>query len=325
VAAAAAVGAAVVAAVGGVEEEIMKTKIAMFPVSLAVGIALALLPATLLAAPSVYPTADAAATALVEAVQKDDKVALAKVLGPDWKTLVPTDGIDREDVAAFIAAYNAKHKIAEKDGVSRLEVGDAGWTLPIPIVKSGTGYTFDLKAGHDEIVARQIGRNELDTQQALLAYYDAQREYALADHDGDQVLEYAQKFLSTPGKHNGLYWDSKDGEPESPLGPLFASHPPGTEGYQGYHYKILTAQGPSAPGGAYDYVVGGRMRNGFAAIAYPVHYGETGVMSFMISHDGLMFEKDLGKNGTAIAQAMKTFDPDDSWKEDKDDELGKGE
>jgi len=318
--------AVVVAAVGAGEEETMKTKLAMFPVSLAAAIALTLLPAaTLCAAPSVYPSADAAATALVEAVQNDDKPALAKVLGNDWKTFIPTDGIDREDVDAFLAAYKANHKITEKDGTSRLEVGNAGWTLPIPIVKSGTGYTFDLKAGHDEIIARQIGRNELDTQQALLAYYDAQREYATTDHDGDKILEYAQKFQSTPGKQDGLYWDSKEGEPESPLGPLFAAHSQkaGAEGYQGYHYRILTAQGPSAPGGAYDYVVGGRMRNGFAAIAYPVRYGETGVMSFMISHDGIEFEKDLGKNGAAIAQAMKTFDPDDSWKED--DDLEKGE
>ena len=316
----------VVAAVGAGEEETMKTKLAMFPVSLAAAIALTLLPAaTLRAAPSVYPSADAAATALVEAVQNDDKPALAKVLGNDWKTFIPTDGIDREDVDAFLAAYKANHKITEKDGTSRLEVGNAGWTLPIPIVKSGTGYTFDLKGGHDEIIARQIGRNELDTQQALLAYYDAQREYAATDHDGDKILEYAQKFQSTPGKQDGLYWESKEGEPESPLGPLFAAHSQkaGAEGYQGYHYRILTAQGPSAPGGAYDYVVGGRMRNGFAAIAYPVRYGETGVMSFMISHDGIEFEKDLGKNGAAIAQAMKTFDPDDSWKED--DDLEKGE
>jgi len=317
--------AVVVAAVGAGEEETMKTKLAMFPVSLAAAIALTLLPAaTLRAAPSVYPSADAAATALVEAVQNDDKPALAKVLGNDWKTFIPTDGIDREDVDAFLAAYKANHKITDKDGVARLEVGNAGWTLPIPIVKSGTGYTFDLKAGHDEIIARQIGRNELDTQQALLAYYDAQREYAATDHDGDKILEYAQKFQSTPGKQDGLYWESKEGEPESPLGPLFAAHSQkaGAEGYQGYHYRILTAQGPSAPGGAYDYVVGGRMRNGFAAIAYPVRYGETGVMSFMISHDGIEFEKDLGKNGAAIAQAMKTFDPDDSWKEDDDLEKG---
>ena len=313
-------GAAVAAADGGGEEdEIMKTTIAMLRISLAVGIALALIPSASQAAPLVYPSADAAATALIDAVQSKDKPALAKVLGADYKTFIPSDGIDQDDVDAFLAAYKANHKIVEKDGTSRLEVGNAGWTLPIPIVKSGTGYTFDLKAGHDEIIARQIGRNELDTQQAVLAYYDAQREYAEEDRNGDGLREYAQKFASTPGKHDGLYWDAKEGEPQSPLGPLFSGKAfPKGEGYHGYHYRILTAQGPSAPGGAYDYIVGGRMRNGFALIAWPVKYGETGIMSFMVSHDGEVFEKDLGKNGAAVAQAMKTFDPDSSWHQDEE-------
>ncbi len=298
----------------------MKIRINRFPLSFAVGIALALIPAAVSAGPSVYPSADAAATALVDAVQKNDDAALAKVLGANWKSAIPTGDIDRDDVDAFLDAYKASHKIIEQDGTERLEVGHAGWTLPIPIIKAGSGYTFDLKAGHNEIIARQIGRNELDTQQALLAYYDAQREYAISDQNGDGVLEYAQKLLSTPGKHDGLYWDAASEQDESPLGPLFASHAhtPTGDGYQGYHYRILTAQGPSAPGGAYAYIVGGRMRNGFAAIAWPVRYGETGVMSFMISHDGIVFEKDLGKNGSAIAQAMKTFDPDSSWREDDD-------
>jgi len=135
------------------------------------------------------------------------------------------------------------------------------------------------------------------------------------------VLEYAQKFISTPGKQDGLYWESKDGGPDSPLGPRFADGAVpkgGGEGYHGYHYRILTAQGASAPGGAYTYIVGGRMRNGFAAIAWPMRYGETGVMTFMVSHDGVVFEKDLGKNGGVVAGAMKTFDPDSSWTEDKE-------
>jgi hypothetical protein len=325
--AAVAAALAVVAAVVGVEEQTMNRTFMNYSATLATGIALALFSTTLLATPANYPTADAAATALVDAVQAHDQAAMVKVLGQDWKTFIPTDDIDKEDVDAFLDAYKARHKIVEKDGVSRLEVGDAGWTLPIPIVKSGAGYTFDLKAGHDEMIARQIGRNELDTQQALLAFYDAQRDYALTDHNGDGVLEYAQKFVSTPGKHDGLYCVSKDESDVSPLGPLFAAHvqKPAADGYLGYHYKILTAQGTSAPGGAYNYVVGGRMRNGFAAISWPVRYGETGVMSFMISHDGLVFEKDLGKNGAAAVEAMKTFDPDDSWHEDDhlDDDAGK--
>jgi len=297
-----------------------RNSMARFPVAtLVAGLAIALTPAALLAAPATFPTADAAATAFVDAMQKNDEAALAKVLGTDWKSVIPTGDIDRDDVDAFLAAYAASHRIVEKDGRSELEVGHAGWTLPIPIVKAAGGYAFDLKAGHDEVIARQIGRNELDTEQALLAYYDAQREYAITDHDGDDVLQYAEKFISTPGRQDGLYWDASDGSPESPLGPLFAAKPKDDpDGYQGYRYKILTAQGPSAPGGAYEYVVGGRMRNGFAAIAYPVRYGETGVMTFMISHDGVVFEKDLGRNGAAAAQAMTTFDPDSSWKEDED-------
>ena len=299
----------------------MKTQITRFPLSLAIGIAFGLMSSAAIAAPSVYPSADAAASALVDAVQKQDHVALAKVLGEGWKAVIPTEDLDPDDVAAFLTAYSAAHKIVEQDGVQRLEVGGAGWTLPIPIVKAGSGYTFDLKAGHDEIIKRQIGRNEIDTQQALLAFYDAQREYAVIDHNNDHVLEYAQKFRSTPGKQDGLYWDATSEVGESPLGPLFATHPPqtaGSDSYQGYRYRILTGQGPSAPGGAYTYIVGGRMRNGFAAIAWPAHYGETGVMSFMISHDGVEFEKDLGKDGAAVAEAMKTFDPDDSWHEDDD-------
>ena len=298
----------------------MRNSMARFPIAtLVAGLAIALIPAALRAAPATYPTADAAATAFVDAVQKSDEAALAKVLGAGWKSVIPTGDIDRDDVDAFLAAYAASHRIVETDGRSELEVGHAGWTLPIPIVKAAGGYAFDLKAGHDEVIARQIGRNELDTEQALLAYYDAQREYAITDHDGDDVLQYAEKFISTPGRQDGLYWDASDGSPESPLGPLFAAKPKDDpDGYQGYRYKILTAQGPSAPGGAYEYVVGGRMRNGFAAIAYPARYGETGIMTFMISHDGAVFEKDLGRNGAAAAQSMTKFDPDSSWKEDED-------
>ncbi|MGH8173343.1 MAG: DUF2950 domain-containing protein [Rhodanobacteraceae bacterium] len=275
----------------------------------------------LFAAAAAYPTAEAAATAFVDAVGSNDKPALEKILGADWKTYIPTDDIDPEDRQAFLDGYKEKHKIVEDGGKAHLAVGKNDWTLPIPIVKSAAGWSFDAKAGKEEIRVRQIGRNELDTEQSVLAYYDAQRDYATVDRDGDGILDYAQKFFSTPGKHDGLYWDAAEGEPESPLGPHFASNTQkaGAEGYHGYHYKILTAQGPSAPGGAYNYIVGGRMRNGFAAIAWPVTYGQTGVMSFMVSHDGIVFEKDMGKGGGAAAAAMKTFDPDSSWQEVKED------
>jgi hypothetical protein len=310
----------VAAAVGVVAEEtIMKQKQFARRLGALAAFTAITFSTVLLAAPAVYPTPDAAATAFIAAVQMHDDATYAKILGADWKTYVPTGDIDREDVDAFLASYKESHKIVADGNVQRLEVGHAGWTMPIPIVKSGSGWTFDLKAGAKEMRTRQIGRNELSAQQAVLAYYDAQRDYASADHNNDGIHEYAQKFFSTPGKQDGLYWEVKNGEAGSPLGPQFAdSGPPKGEGYHGYHYRILTAQGPSAPGGAYDYVVGGRMRNGFAAIAWPVRYGETGVMTFMVSHDGEVFEKDLGKDTAAAAAAMKIFDPDSSWHEDDD-------
>jgi hypothetical protein len=312
-----------VAAAVGAEEKIMNRILTgRFSIGLCAGLAFS---GTSLAAESAtFPSADAAATALVTAVETNDDAGLAKILGSDWRVYIPIGEIDPDDVDAFLAAYKENHKIVEDGGKTHLAVGKAGWTMPIPLVHKGSGWTFDVVAGREEMRVRQIGRNELEAQQAVLAYYDAQRDYATKDRDGDSIHEYARKFISTPGKHDGLYWESKDGKDESPLGPLFVegAAPKGKgEGYHGYHFRILTSQGPSAPGGAYDYIVGGRMRSGFAAIAWPVTYGETGVMSFMISHDGIVFEKDLGKTTATAAEAMKTFNPDDSWHED--DDLGK--
>ncbi|MHA6203338.1 DUF2950 domain-containing protein [Dyella soli] len=263
-----------------------------------------------------YPTADAAASALVKAIRDNDQGALATVLGAHWKDYIPVEGIPREDVDHFLQRYDEGHRIDDDSGRAHLDVGKDNWVLPIPIVKGGAGWHFDMAAAKEEIRTRRIGANELATEQAMLAYYDAQRDYATADRDGDKVLQYAQRLISSPGKHDGLYWPVSGDEPESPLGPKFNDPTPG-EGYHGYRYRILTAQGPSAPGGAYNYIVGGRMTVGFALVAWPVTYGETGVMTFMISHDGEIFEKDLGKNGEAAAKAMKLFDPDSSWNEVK--------
>jgi hypothetical protein len=179
-------------------------------------------------------------------------------------------------------------------------------------VKSAAGWRFDPRAGVETMRSRRIGRNELAAMQAALAYFDAQKEYAQKDRDNNRVLEYAQKFASSPGKHDGLYWPDAQGQDPSPLGPLYAGDKAG-EGYHGYHFKILKAQGPDAPGGAYDYVIGGRMRSGFALIAWPRRYGETGVMSFMVSHDGKVYQKDLGPGTDAAAHASTRFDPDPSW------------
>lgn len=262
-----------------------------------------------------YPSAEAASEAFVDALRRNDANALRTVLGADWKRFIPTDGIDKKDVDAFLAAWDKKHRnYAEKGGTALLTVGaQPGWTLPIPIVKGKAGWRFDVVAGADEIRTARIGRNELAAMQAALAYFDAQREYATQDRSGNGVREYAQKFVSASGKRDGLYWPSPLGLDESPLGPLFAADRPKGPGYFGYHYKILKAQGKDAPGGAYDYMIGGRMRSGFALIAWPVTYGQTGVMSFMVSHAGTVVEKDLGPNTEALARSTTRFNPDSTW------------
>jgi hypothetical protein len=268
-------------------------------------------------AQQVYPSQDAAAEALVAALGTDraDPAKLAVLLGKDWKDYIPLEGVDREDVDAFLSGYRAHHAFeSAPDGHAFLAVGKDGWKLPIPLAKSGTGWKFDTRAGAEEIRERRIGRNELATVESARAYDDAQMEYAQEDRDDDGVLEYAQKVLSTDGLHDGLYWSDDDSGEISPLGPLFADATPGSD-WHGYHYRILTAQGPSAPGGAYNYVIGGNMSRGFALVAWPAKYGDTGVMSFMISHEGQVFEKDMGPNSEKLAKAMTKFDPDDSWKE----------
>ncbi|MFI4932710.1 MAG: DUF2950 domain-containing protein [Burkholderiales bacterium] len=263
-----------------------------------------------------YPSADAAADAFTDALRKADRKALGVVLGANYKQFVnPVDGVERADVEAYLAAWDKQHKVnSEGDNKAVISAGDQGWTLPVPIVKRKAGWQFDPVAGADEMRTRRIGRNELATMQAILAYYDAQREYAAVDRNTDGIHEYAQKFVSTKGKKDGLYWESPLGMDESPLGPLLAEQKSKGPGYYGYHYKILTGQGKDAPGGAYDYIIGKRMRSGFAAIAWPVRWGDTGVMSFMVSHAGIVYEKDLGPDSEAIARAMKRFNPDSTWK-----------
>ena len=262
-----------------------------------------------------FGSPEAAADAFTEALRKADRPALAKVLGANYKQFVDTDGVERADIETYLAAWDKQHKVDAEGDRAMVAVGDGGWTLPIPIVKRKAGWQFDPAAGADEMRTRRIGRNELATIQAILAYYDAQREYSAVDHNGDGIYEYAQKFVSTKGKQDGLYWEAAPDADESPLGPLLAKQKPNSgTGLYGYHYKILTKQGKDAPGGAYDYVIGKRMRSGFAAIAWPARYGDTGVMSFMVSHDGIVYEKDLGPDTKSIAEATSTFNPDPSWK-----------
>ncbi|HET9734626.1 MAG TPA: DUF2950 domain-containing protein, partial [Burkholderiales bacterium] len=231
---------------------------------------------------------------------------------------------DREGRARFVKSYEEANKL-DKSGEAKvfLSTGKDSWPMPIPIVKGTAGWRFDTKQGQEEILNRRIGRNELFTMQAMLAYVDAQREYYLRNPRNDKLLHYAQKFDSAPGKRDGLYFPTKAGEKPSPLGPLFASAKAAgytkdgdgmPDPYYGYRYRILKGQGPDAPGGAYDYVVQGRMIGGFALIAWPASYGSTGVMSFIVNHDGVVYEKDLGPGTAAAAGKITRFNPDKTWK-----------
>lgn len=275
------------------------------------------------AAQQAFPTPEKAAEAFVEALGTEhaDQARLTELLGDQWRSLIPQGGVQRSDVDAFLKLYHEQHKIEKpSDRKAILSVGNDQWTLPIPLIKAGNGWRFDIKAGSDEIRARRIGRNELAAVQSVMTYHDAQMDYALVDHNGDGALEYAQNIFSSPGTHDGLYWADDDSGQISPLGPLFGKTIAGEEDWHGYHFRILKGQGPSAPGGAYSYLIGDKMSRGFALIAWPAKYADTGVMSFMISHDGQVFEKDLGPNGNKVAQSMKRFDPDDSWQEITEDQ-----
>jgi hypothetical protein len=222
------------------------------------------------------------------------------------------DDTSAEDRTNFLAAWARNHKVVTNGDKAMVEVGTHGWTLPIPLVKTGTGWSFDTRAASEEMRIRRIGRNELAAIQVVLAYVDAQREFAARDWDGDGARSYAMKNLSTPGKRDGLYWASLPGEPESPLGPAFADAKPG-QPYHGYAFRILTAQGPAAAGGAKSFVKNGRMTEGFALIAWPAKYDYTGVMTFIVNQDGVVYEKDLGPNTAAAAAAIKAFNPDSTW------------
>ena len=272
---------------------------------------LALTPAAL--AQNAFPTPDAAAEALIDGIARHDGDAIKAVIGADYRTYIPASSTDPEDVTDFLAAWARGHAIIPVGSDKAfLGVGKNGWTLPIPIVKSAAGWRFDTKGAPEEMRVRRIGRNELAAIQVALAYTDAQKEFYQLDRNGDGVLEYAAHGLSTPGKHDGLYWASLPGEPESPLGAEFAEAKVG-QPYHGYLYKILTAQGKDAPGGAKSYIKGGRMTEGYALVAWPAKYDDTGVMTFIVNQDGIVYQKDLGRNTDAAARAIKAYDPDSSW------------
>ena len=262
---------------------------------------------------AVFNTPEEAANTFEQAVASHNRGRLSKLMGPTFLEIEPLSNASEQDIENFLQAWE-KHNtlLPQGDKKMLIAVGENNWTFPVPIVVGPSGWYFDVEEGLERMRIRRIGRNELATMQAVLAYYDAQMEYAEQDRNGDYMLEYAQKFISTPGTHDGLHWVVEPDEPLSPLGSLFADHTPGG-GYHGYFYKILKAQGKNAQGGAYSYVIGKHMRAGFALIAWPKEYGESGIMSFIVSHDGIVYEKNLGTEGASVAEKMLTYDPGTDW------------
>jgi hypothetical protein len=274
---------------------------------------------------STFASPEDAAKALTDAVRAKDRNALLAVVGPgsgEW--LFSGDPVeDANDWKRFLAAYDEKHTIETKGTSAVLDVGKDDWPFPAPLVKKGDKWSFDANAGREEILNRRVGRNELDTIQTLLAVVDAQREYAASDADGNGFADYARRFLSTPGKKDGLYWPDEAGKPQSPLGPLVAVA--SREGYKkddkqqqqpyhGYYYRIVTSQGKDAGGGAYDYIVSGKLLGGFAVVAWPARYRVSGVTTFIVNHDGVVYEKDLGAQTQALASGMTRYNPDSTWR-----------
>ena len=275
-----------------------------------------------------FSSADEAVKAAIAAARKNDDKELLAIFGANAKEILFSgDAVaDKERRGQFIAAYDEKNRLATKGEETILIVGKQEWPFPIPVVKKGQSWVFDTEKGKEEILNRRIGENELNTIQVMLAIVDAEREYAIKDRNRDGLLEYAQKFISDPGKKNGLYWEAKQGEPQSPFGPAMVrarsegykkQESGGPPPYHGYYYKILTAQGKDAPGGAYSYLVKGKMIGGFAVVAYPAQYGNSGVMTFIVNHEGKVFQKNLGPNTPSIAKSMKEYNPDKTWPEVK--------
>lgn len=271
-----------------------------------------------------FASPDAAVDALVAAVRADDVVHLRALFGKaGLQDVSAGDPVANEaQRQKFVAAYDAKHAIDVKGDRATLSIGADDWPFPIPLDHAAQGWSFDVAAGREEILDRRIGANELYTQQVVLAYVDAQNEYVQSLHDGNKAHVYAQRLLSSPGKQDGLYWPTDEGQPQSPLGPLIEEvrasgyHPGETaepQPYHGYYFHVLKRQGSHARGGAYDYVVNGSMLGGFGLVAWPAHWGNTGVMTFVVNQDGEIYQKDLGPTTPALAKGMTQFDPDTTW------------
>jgi hypothetical protein len=269
-----------------------------------------------------FATPEVAVEALIAASEKSDVAALKDILGPGTDELVSSGDavVDQSERAAFVARYREKHEfVAGTPDHLVLQVGADEWPLPIPLVRNSEGWYFDGDAGADELVLRRIGANELRTIDVMRGYVEAQEDYAAAAHDGGTAGVYAQKLRSDPGKQNGLYWETAAGEPESPAGPLLAEA--ASEGYgsgkglpyHGYLYRILLSQGDAANGGAVNYVVDGKLSGGYAVVAWPADYGSSGIMTFMVNQDGIVWQRDLGEDTGKVVADITQFNPDESW------------
>jgi hypothetical protein len=271
-----------------------------------------------------FPSAEAACTALIGAVQQQDQPALVQILGPTAKGII-SGGDEAEDVSShrqFVEKYREMHRLVrEPDGTTTLYIGAENWPVPIVFVRTARGWYIDPVASRTEILARRIGRNELETIEVCRELVKAQNEYYADSHDGE-VKQFAVRFLSDEGRHNGLYWKNADREPECPVGQLLTlasfedavTQTTGPRPFHGYYFRILTRQGRHAPGGAKNYMVDGKMTGGFAFVVYPAEYRSSGVMTFIVSRDGIVYQKDLGPKTALRAKTLTQHDPDPTWK-----------
>jgi Protein of unknown function (DUF2950) len=289
-------------------------------------LAAALSASAVLAAPQTYETPEAAVSAVVAALEARDRSALLAVLGPESEDVIISgnDERDHEDREDFLAAYEQMHRVAiDSDGVATLYVGREQWPFPLRLVKGEAGWIFDVEGGREEMLDRRIGRNELDVIDLLRAYVRVQSRFRQTDYDRNGVMEFAASMLSSPGARDGLYWPPEPGAPESLIGDAVAEaaaegyvvqgHEEAPKPYLGYYFHLLQKQGPNAPGGALDYMINGNMVAGHAMLAFPADYGETGIMSFLVGENGIVYEADLGEDTIDIANAIEAYDPDDAW------------
>jgi len=281
-----------------------------------------------------FSSPEEASNALVMAIQKNDEKATLDILGPEGKKIVSSgdEAQDAEMRANFVQKYQEMHRLMkEPDGTTTLYIGAENWPTPIPLVRKGHSWYFDTEMGKKEILYRRVGENELSTIRVCHELVAAEKEYRSIQHN-----EYAQKIFSDDGQHNGLYWKAAKGETQSPIGPLVASavaegYPKGEGGpptpYHGYYFRVLTRQGQNAPGGAKSYIANGKMTDGFAFVAYPAEYRSSGVMTFIVTEDGVVYQKDLGRQTEVLAKAMKEYDPNSTWRkgENQQEETAEGQ